>query len=127
MDLNGGTATRGSVSALLFLTAGMTTFDAFSTLNSSPWTAESFGADPRRAAALREYVRHAIGFSMFYAVLSALIANSTAPLWGAGAANVYLWWLYRRAEDRAVAANANGWADGTGAAPPATQYGRLAA
>lgn len=111
----------GSTSAaVLFLVSGMTTFDAYSTLNSSPWTAESFGADEARAASLREYVRHAIIFSMTYAVISSLILISDQsedsrlawyPLIGAGGANLYLAWLYRRASNRGKMAGNTGWAN----------------
>jgi hypothetical protein len=107
--------------ATLFLISGMTTFDAYSTLNSSPWTAESFGADEARAALLREYVRHAIVFSMAYAIAAAVIVigdddedNNLAwyPIIGAGVANLYLAWLYRRASARGKTAGNTGWANG---------------
>lgn len=105
--------------ALLWLTSGMTTFDAYSTLNSSPWTAESFGADEARAASLREYIRHAVIFSMFYAIVSSVIIlqdrsedNTLAlyPVVGAALANVYLVWLYRRASARGKKAGNTSWA-----------------
>ena len=106
--------------ALLWLTSGMTTFDAYSTLNSSPWTAESFGADPERAASLREYIKHAVIFSMFYSLVGAVIIlrdrdedNTSAwyPVLGAAIANAYLVWLYQRATRRAVARGNTNWAD----------------
>lgn len=103
-----------SISALLFLTAGMTTFDAYSTLNSSPWTAENFGADPVKVASLEEYVKHAVIFSMTYAVVSSVIAESPLPVIGAGVANAYLVWLYKRAAARGAAQGSAGWASGDG-------------
>lgn len=105
---------RRSVAALLFLTASMNTLDAYSTLNSSPWTAESFGADDRRAAALREYIAHAVIYSMLYGVASAMIAGGELGLWivaGAVGTNVYLVWLYSRASARGRAAGDAGWAN----------------
>jgi hypothetical protein len=105
--------------ALLWLTSGMTTFDAYSTLNSSPWTAESFGADAARAASLREYVTHAVVFSMFYAIVGSVIIlkddgedNRLAwyPVLGAGLANLYLVWLYMRASARGRMAGNVNWA-----------------
>ena len=108
--------------AVLFLVSGMTTFDAYSTLNSSPWTAESFGADEARAASLREYIRHAVIFSMAYAVISAFILIRDTgedsklawyPIIGSGIANVYLVWLYRRASARGARAGNTGWAAGS--------------
>ena len=52
------------LAAVLFLAAVNETMQAYGTLNSSPWTAESFGADDRRAKAMKEYVAHAVAFSM---------------------------------------------------------------
>lgn len=109
--------------ALLWLTSGMTTFDAYSTLNSSPWTAESFGADAERAASLREYIKHAVVFSMFYALVGAVIilrdpdednSNAWYPVVGAALANVYLVWLYRRASARGAVAGHTNWAGNGG-------------
>lgn len=101
---------RRGVGALLFLQAGMTTLDAYSTLNSSPWTAENFGADPDKARSCRGYVRHAIVFSTGYAVAAALLGESILPIVGATIANVYLYWLYERGLSRAVAAGSTSWA-----------------
>lgn len=109
-----GVSTNRQIGALLLLTAGMTTFDAYSTLNSSPWTSENFGADPEKAASSREYVRHAVVFSMSYAVISGVMARSYLPVAGAAVANAYLWWLYERALARGKAAGSASWADGTG-------------
>ncbi len=100
------------IAALLFMTSAMTTLDAYSTLNSSPWTSENFGADEDKAASSREYVRHAIGFSMVYAAVSAAIAGSAWPLVGSAVANGYLYWLYERALRRGAAAGSKMWARG---------------
>lgn len=102
-------AKQKSVAALLFLTGSMTTLDAYSALNSSPWTAESFGGDPVKLASMRSYVRHAIVFSTGYAAVSAMIAESMWPLAGAVVANAYLWWLYERAAARAQEKGSTTW------------------
>ena len=105
-----------AVAALLFLASSMNTLDAYSTLNSSPWTAESFGADERRAKALREYVGHAVVYSMAYAGAAAFIAKGKtatfAIIGGAVVTNAYLVWLYARASVRGRNAGAAGWANG---------------
>ena len=110
-----GTSGSNELAALLFLTASMNTLDAYSTLNSSPWTAESFGADERRAAALREYVGHAVAYSMAYSLVAAFIARGKAAtfaiLAGAVVTNLYLVWLYSRASLRGRAAGSAGWAN----------------
>jgi hypothetical protein len=97
------------LAALLFMTSAMTTLDAYSTLNSSPWTAENFGANPQKAASCKEYVAHAVVFSMVYATASALIAKNWWPLMGAFVANMYLVWLYARALNRGAASNSQNW------------------
>ena len=106
---NGIPATRKSIGALLFLTSGMTTFDAYSTLNSSPWTSENFGADPEKAKSSREYVTHAVIFSVSYALVAGLLAESWYPIVGAAVANTYLVWLYERALQRGKVAGSRGW------------------
>jgi hypothetical protein len=115
-DLGGGLDGGNAVAALLFLTSSMNTLDAYSTLNSSPWTAESFGADERRAGALKEYVGHAVAYSMTYAVAASVIARGRGPtlaiLLGAAVTNSYLVWLYMRASRRGREAGASGWANG---------------
>lgn len=110
-DGTGGASSR-SVSAVLFLTSAMTTLDAYSTLNSSPWTAENFGADPEKAKSCREYVTHAIIFSVAYAVASAAIAGSLWPLVGSVITNLYLWYLYNRALQRGKVTGSTEWARG---------------
>lgn len=117
-----GTVTKRSVSAVLFMQAGMYTLDAYSTLNSSPWTAESFGADDARAQSLKEYVKHACVYSSLYCAGSAYLAQSWWPIAGAVVNNVYLIWLYNRASQRGKMAGNAGWADGTGqqTQPPGT-------
>lgn len=112
MDVMGiGTdGTGNALAALLFLTSAMTTLDAYSTLNSSPWTAENFGADPEKAKSCKEYVTHAVCFSLAYAAISAFIAKSWWPIVGAIVANAYLVWLYYRALGRGSVAGSYGWA-----------------
>ncbi len=104
-----GNASGRAVSALLFLTSAMTTLDAYSTLNSSPWTSENFGADPDKAKSCREYVRHAVVVSVGYSVAAAVIAESVWPVVGSVVSNAYLVWLYERALKRGATAGSSGW------------------
>ena len=103
-----------TAAALLFMSSSYLALDAYSTLNSSPWTSENFGADPEKAASCREYVKHAVIYSMVFAGISAWIGRSQWPLWGAAATNVYLYWLYERALGRGAAAGTASWANGEG-------------
>jgi hypothetical protein len=107
--MGGGGAMQ--LAALLFLTAAMMTLDAYSTFQSSPWTAENFGADPNKVKSAKEYLWHAVGFSMSYAAASAMLAKSWWPIVGAAIANAYLVWLYLRALDRGKATGSTGWAN----------------
>jgi hypothetical protein len=113
---DGGLPRGNELAALLFMTASMNTLDAYSTLNSSPWTAESFGADERRANALKEYVAHAVVYSMSYSAAAAFIARGKAATWsimlGSIVTNVYLVTLYMRASARGRAAGSDGWSNG---------------
>lgn len=108
-------AGRNELAAILFLQASMNTLDAYSTLNSSPWTAESFGADERRARALKEYVAHAVAYSMLYATAAAILAKGSKATWsifaGAVVTNIYLVTLYTRASKRGRAAGSSDWAN----------------
>ena len=117
MALEDGMSGGNAVAALLVLTSSMNTLDAYSTLNSSPWTAESFGAAERRARALKEYVAHAVAYSMAYAVAASFIARGRGPtiaiLVGAVVTNLYLVALYARASVRGREAGAAGWANGS--------------
>lgn len=101
--------TQRSLSAVLFMTSAMTTLDAYSTLNSSPWTSENFGADPDKAKSCREYVTHAVVVSTGYAVASSIIAENWWPLAGSIIANVYLVWLYERALARGAESGSSNW------------------
>lgn len=104
--------TGNAVAAVLFLTSAMMTLDAYSTFQSSPWTAENFGADSQKRKSAEEYLMHAVGFSMVYAIASAKIAKSWWPVIGAGIANAYLVWLYERALNRAQSTGSRGWQKG---------------
>jgi hypothetical protein len=108
LEMNG---TTGNVlGAVLFMQSAMMTLDAYSTLESSPWTAENFGADPIKAKSCREYMAHAVCYSMAYAVASAVISSSWWPIIGALVSNAYLVWLYLRALDRGKTTGSTGWA-----------------
>ena len=116
--LESGLSGGDALAAVLFLGAINETMQAYGTLNSSPWTAESFGADDRRAKALKEYVAHAVVFSMGTAAIAAYIADGRKATWsiflGAAGVNVYLVWLYMRASNRGRAAGSDTWANAGG-------------
>lgn len=98
------------LSSILFMSSVMVVLDAYSSLNSSPWTAENFGANSEKAASCKEYVTHAVVFSMAYAAASSFIAESWWPIMGALVTNIYLVWLYMRALNRGASAGSTQWA-----------------
>ncbi len=104
----GGLNSR-ALGAILFMGAGNTAMQAFGTLNSSPWTAESFGGDPEKAKACQEYVWHAIGVGSAYGIASGIIAHSLWPVIGVLVINCYLYYLYRRALSRAQERDSKDW------------------
>lgn len=103
-------ADRG-LSALLFIQASTNALDVYSALNSSPWTAQSFGADPEKRRACMEYVHHSIGVTAFYAIAAAAIARNPWPIIGMVIADGYMYWLYKRALDRAQESGSTSWDD----------------
>lgn len=104
-----GSENGRAISALLFISASTNALDVYSALNSSPWTAESFGGDPEKAAACREYVFHSMAVTGFYAVVGSAIARNPWPIIGAVLANGYMYWLYDRALTRAVEKGSQSW------------------
>lgn len=98
-------------SAILFIQASTNALDVYSALNSSPWTAQSFGADPDKRKACMEYVHHSIAVTAFYAIAASLLARNPWPIIGMTIADVYMYWLYRRALDRAQASGSHDWND----------------
>lgn len=101
---------KREMAALLFMNSGMQTLDAYSTFESSPWTAENFGADEDKARSCKEYLIHAVVYSMVYAGASSLLAESVFPILGSGISNVYLIWLYLRALRRGAVSGSTDWA-----------------
>lgn len=102
---------RGTA-AMLFLGGIYVSLDAMSTLNSSPWTAESFGGDPEKEDSLKEYVHHALGVSLGCSAISATIAGPGlwwAPVLGTLIVNAYLYYLYTRAIRRARDRGSTDW------------------
>ncbi len=94
----GGNSKR-ELAGLLFLAGTYVAFDAMSTINSSPWTQETF-VSPETAAAAREYVMQAVGVSLTLSVSAAYLSHNVWPLVGAAVADAYLYWLYDRAMSR---------------------------
>lgn len=94
-------AVRGAAGALLFMAAGTQVYDSISAINSSPLTAERYGADPTQAKSAMEYTYHGMLLAGVYCVIGAAAAKSWWPILGMVPGDLYLWWLYKRAIKRA--------------------------
>ena len=95
-----GASSGRELSAVLFLGGCYLSFDAMSTINSSPWTHETFSS-PAKMAAGKEYVGQAICVSFAFGAISSAVGHTPWPLIGVAASNAYLGWLYYRAFSRA--------------------------
>jgi hypothetical protein len=92
-----GPNSKRELSAVLFMGGVYLAFDAMSTINSSPWTTETFGTDPKKAESSQWYVRQAIGASLAFGATSSYVGGTPWPFVGTALADAYLFWLYRRA------------------------------
>lgn len=92
---------RDAAAAILFMQAGTQVYDAISAVNSSPLTAERYGADPAQAKSCMEYTYQGMILSGIYCLIAALVADSWWPILGMIPGDIYLIWLYKRAIARA--------------------------
>lgn len=123
-----GTGSLGAAdvgAALLFIQASTNTMDVASALNSSPWTAQSFGADPEKRKACMEYVNHSMGISGFYCLSAGVIAKSWWPVIGWAIAAGYMYWLYTRALKRAQESGSTSWDDSGARQATTSDVGQL--
>lgn len=103
---------NGAVAALLLITSYGQIWEVISALNSSPWTAENFGADAGKAKSAREYLAHSTASGTVMAGFASAVARSPWPLIGASIGVVYAWWIYTRALRRARVSQSDGWGSG---------------
>lgn len=112
-ELTGDNRTARGVQGLGFAAGIYISMDAMSTLNSSPWTHQTFGGDPGKAESAQHYVRQAIGASTALAALTSYLMGSWSPLAGATVSNAGLFYVYwragRKAQGQAVDAPVNPW------------------
>lgn len=99
-----------SAAAGIFLMALAEAFNVYGALNSSPWTAENFGADPEKARSCRKYVLQADLVNVALGVGTSLVAENPWPLIGIGLITVYMHWMYEKALKKGAVAGTDGWA-----------------
>jgi hypothetical protein len=93
----------------LFLVAAAESFNIFSAMNSSPWTAENFGADDRKAKSAQQYVWISIGANEALGVGASLLAGNWWPLIGTTLVSAFMYFIYQRALAKGMAAGSTGW------------------
>jgi len=98
--------------ALMFITSYGQVWEIISGMLSSPWTAESFGADVGKARSFNRYLMHATVNAGAVGTIAAVVARRWWPLIGISGGLAYAWWLYQRALTRAVNSESVGWGTG---------------
>lgn len=93
----------------LFLMALGSAFEVLSALNSSPWTAENFGADEARAKSSMTYTYMGLAIALGIGAGASLLAGSAWPFVGAIIIGALMVWIYRRAIRRGRERGHNGW------------------
>ncbi len=94
----------------LFMVAAAESFNIFSAMNSSPWTAENFGADEEKARSCRKYVVISLVANEALGIGASMLAGNWWPLIGTTAVSLFMWWIYQRALAKGRAAGSSGWA-----------------
>ena len=107
-EMTGVGKTNRGVEGLGFAAGIYLAYDAMSTLNSSPWTHQTFGGDPGKAESAQHYVRLAIASSTALAAFTGLIMGSWSPVAGCTVANMQLFYVYWRAGQKAKSLEGDG-------------------
>ena len=93
---SGNTALQG----VSFLAGCYIAFDCMSTLNSSPWTHQTFGVDQGKADSAKSYVKESIIASLVLGSIGSALGHNPWPLVGCVVADAYLWNVYQRAYNK---------------------------
>lgn len=113
-----------AAAAILFVTSYGQIWEVISALNSSPWTAENFGADAGKAASAREYLAHSTANGAVIAGIASWVSRRWWPVIGAGLGITYAWWIYQRALRRATNSESVGWGSGQDLGLKGLSWGR---
>ncbi|MGA5128807.1 hypothetical protein ACPCTO_03270 [Streptomyces olivoreticuli] len=93
----------------MFLMAVGEAFNVYGAMNSSPWTAENFGADAEKARSCRFYVIQADIANVALGVGASIVARSWSPLLGILAITAFMHFLYERALRKGANAGSSDW------------------
>lgn len=92
--------TGNALHALLFISGALYALDTFSTLHSSPYTAEVRGGSAENADRVRHWVNIAVGTGIGFGIVTSFIARTPWPMIGAVATTGGMWWAYNHALSR---------------------------
>lgn len=98
--------------AILFVTSYGQIWELISGMLSSPWTAESFGADEGKKQSFNRYLAHATVNGASVSLIAAWVSRRWWPLIGSSLGLGYAHWLYRQALKRAGQSKSAGWGSG---------------
>lgn len=106
------------------LVAAAESFNIFSAMNSSPWTAENFGADEQKAKSCKEYVMWSVVANEALGLGASALARSLWPLIGTTIVTLFMVWIYWRALARGMNAGSTNWQNNNTSTPgyPGSTY-----
>lgn len=93
----------------LFMVAAAESFNIFSAMNSSPWTAQNFGADDEKARSCKQYVVISVLANTGLGGGASLLSGNAWPLVGTTAVSVFMVIIYWRALEKGRRMNSMGW------------------
>jgi hypothetical protein len=89
--------TGRALAALLFITYALAALDAFSSVHSSPYTAEVRGGSAENDERVRRYARTSVYVGLGLGLGGTVISGKAWPMVGAVVACGFMWVLYDRA------------------------------
>jgi hypothetical protein len=108
MSVGGSVNAEGSLLGFS-ITLAAVAFEVFSAHCSSPWTSESFGGNPEKAASARRYVTRSIVVTEVIGFGGVLLSRSWLPLAATSLVCGYMWWTYDVALKKAATSGSAGW------------------
>lgn len=106
-----------AVGAVLYLVSVDASFNAYSSINSSPWTYENMSGDGDRAESGSKYVWLANGAALILGAFASMLARSLWPFIGAATVVALMHMLYRHAMSTGKEKGNTGWNSSGGGQP----------
>lgn len=106
-----------AVGAVLYLVAVDASFNAYSAINSSPWTYENMSGDKGKAASGNKYVLLASAAAVVLGAFSSLLAASLWPLAGSVTVAAGMYLLYQHAMKVGTSEGNTDWKQSGNAVP----------